>query len=332
MTGYTGPQGTPGVSSGQLLYLNYSQTPSPTIPTGSSIANSYKLLSQYPTNVGQTMTTTIVPRNSTGTILGPTGFANNITTLNVGNFIPSGFWDMNIFAATNASAVSGSHCSIYYGIFGITGSVETLFANSSLATLTSTSPAQYSLTIELPYISLSSYSGLVVKIYGNNNDSGGGGNHPIYLYYEDTSTYSHIHTSFGALGFTGPTGPTGSKTFVIDHPNDSTKYLVHGCLEGPESGVYYRGKSQINNNIYTTIQLPEYVKNLATNFTIQITPIYSGKELKQLYTTEIKDNSFQVYGENCEFYWMVHGKRLDIEVEPLKAVTNVKGNGPYTWI
>jgi hypothetical protein len=144
----------------------------------------------------------------------------------------------------------------------------------------------------------------------------------------------------GSIGYTGPTGrgcrgptgPEGSKTFVIDHPNDNTKYLVHGCLEGPESGVYYRGKGEIINDVSTTIELPDYVKNLATDFTIQVTPIYSGKKMEQLYTSEIENNSFQVYGENCKFYWFVQGKRLNIEVEPLKSVTNVKGSGPYTWI
>jgi len=127
-------------------------------------------------------------------------------------------------------------------------------------------------------------------------------------------------------------GPNGSKTFVIDHPNDNSKYLVHACLEGPESGVYYRGEGEIIDNISTTIQLPDYVKNLASNFTVQLTPIYSGKKIIQLHSSRIINNSFEVYGENCEFYWLVQGKRIDIEIEPLKAITNVKGNGPYTWI
>jgi hypothetical protein len=33
-----------------------------------------------------------------------------------------------------------------------------------------------------------------------------------------------------------------SKTFIIDHPIKKDKYLVHACVEGPETGVYYRGK------------------------------------------------------------------------------------------
>jgi hypothetical protein len=109
-----------------------------------------------------------------------------------------------------------------------------------------------------------------------------------------------------------------NKTFVIDNPVYNNRYLIHACLEGPEGGVYYRGKGIITNNKSITIQLPHYVKKLATDFTIQITPIYCGKNIKSLYTTEVEDNSFTVYGENCKFYWLVHGKRCDIEVEPYK--------------
>jgi hypothetical protein len=124
----------------------------------------------------------------------------------------------------------------------------------------------------------------------------------------------------------------GTKTFVIEHPLEKDKYLVHACLEGPESGVYYRGKSEITNNEYVIINLPSYVNKIASDFTIQLTPIYCGKKIEQLYTTELEDNNFKVYGENCKFYWLVQGKRVNIEVEPYKSEVNVKGNGPYKWI
>jgi hypothetical protein len=74
------------------------------------------------------------------------------------------------------------------------------------------------------------------------------------------------------------------------------------------------------------------VKKLATNFTIQLTPIYSGKKIEQIYASKINNNSFQVYGENTEFYWIVQGKRIDIEVEPVKNATQVKGSGPYLYV
>jgi hypothetical protein len=126
---------------------------------------------------------------------------------------------------------------------------------------------------------------------------------------------------------------TTSKNFVIQHPDDKDKFLVHACLEGPEDGVYYRGKAEISNNEFTIINLPDYVKNLAYDFSIQITPIYSGKkELKPLQVSEVENNKFIVYGENTKFYWLVHAKRGDIVVEPLKTDVDLKGSGPYKWL
>jgi hypothetical protein len=123
-----------------------------------------------------------------------------------------------------------------------------------------------------------------------------------------------------------------SKTFIIDHPKDVNKYLVHACLEGPESGVYYRGKGEIENNVSTTIILPDYVETLANDFTVQITPIYNGTSSTTYNVGEVVNNQFQVFGENGKFFWIVHGKRQSIDVEPLKKNIQVNGDGPYKWI
>jgi hypothetical protein len=125
---------------------------------------------------------------------------------------------------------------------------------------------------------------------------------------------------------------SGAKTFVIDHPTEKDKYLVHACLEGPEAGIYYKGEGKITNNEYCEIKLPHYVSKIGYDFVIQITPIYSGKKIEQLYSSRIKNNSFFVYGENTEFYWLVHATRENIVVEPNKINVNVKGVGPYKWI
>ena len=77
------------------------------------------------------------------------------------------------------------------------------------------------------------------------------------------------------------------------------------------------------------------MKKLAFDFTVQITPIIEDDEEDknvQLYTSRVKNNKFKVFGKNTSFFWLVHGKRNDIEVEPNKKDTNVRGNGPYTWI
>jgi hypothetical protein len=159
------------------------------------------------------------------------------------------------------------------------------------------------------------------------------------VFYNTTNSqlfYNSANTTVGGAG--------NNKTFVIDHPlnpqepdESKDKYLVHACLEGPESGVYYRGRGEITNNKNVVIQLPEYVSTLASNFTINITPIYDEDVMDEFDNTNykvgsVKYNSFTVYGKNGSFYWLVHGERNKIETEPLKKNTTVKGSGPYTWI
>ena len=139
----------------------------------------------------------------------------------------------------------------------------------------------------------------------------------------------------GASGLQISTGSawTSVKSFVIDHPKDQEKLLVHGCLEGPEAGVYYRGKGVITNNESVAIELPDYVDKLATNLTVQLTPIYDGNIYKpQYFATEVSANKFLVHGVNGAFYWTVYGQRLSFIVEPNKNEVEIKGDGPYKWL
>jgi hypothetical protein len=136
----------------------------------------------------------------------------------------------------------------------------------------------------------------------------------------------------GPTGHIGPTGPA-DKSFIIPHPVNKDKYLVHICLEGPEAGVYYRGKAVINDgNEFVEITLPNYVDALATDFTINITPIYDGKVKGVYSTTEVVNGTFRIYGTPGKVHWTVWGKRHDIEVEPDINTTTVQGDGPYKWI
>lgn len=121
------------------------------------------------------------------------------------------------------------------------------------------------------------------------------------------------------------------KSFIINHPVNEDRYLVHACLEGPEAGVYYRGIGEILDNSSVDVSLPYYVESLANDFTVQITPIYNGK-INILNASEVSNNKFTVYGENCKFYWHVTGKRSDVTVEPFKSEVEVKGQGPYLYI
>lgn len=123
-----------------------------------------------------------------------------------------------------------------------------------------------------------------------------------------------------------------AKSFVIEHPIDSNRYLVHACLEGPEAGVYYRGKSEIINDDSVQIILPEYTKTFS-EFTVQITPLCNDSHNIITYgSSDVVDGKFTVYGKNGKFFWIVNALRQTINTEPLKVETEVKGNGPYKYI
>jgi hypothetical protein len=128
------------------------------------------------------------------------------------------------------------------------------------------------------------------------------------------------------------------KTFVIDHPLDpENKYLVHACLEGPEAGVYYRGRGEITNHRGCRIHLPPYACAVASDFSVHLTPIL-GKESTPLgsvrvyYASEVEDNYFDVVGDNGRFFWIVHGQRHAVQTDVDKASFKLEGSGPYQWL
>jgi hypothetical protein len=127
---------------------------------------------------------------------------------------------------------------------------------------------------------------------------------------------------------------SGGKTFVIQHPQYNNKFLVHGCLEGPEVGIYYRGEGEITNNKSVTIELPNYVKYIGYNFTIQITKIYEEDNPYNInyQASRVIDGCFSVYGSNGKFYWLVNAERKPLVVEPDKNDYELYGNGPYTYL
>lgn len=104
-----------------------------------------------------------------------------------------------------------------------------------------------------------------------------------------------------------------AKSFLISHP-DTSKFgwmLKHGNLEGPEHGVYYRGRILGSNRI----NLPSYWKFLVHEETISVTltPIQS---YQQLYITDVNSQYVEIKenGDNfIDCYYMVYGERKDID-------------------
>ena len=119
-----------------------------------------------------------------------------------------------------------------------------------------------------------------------------------------------------------------SKTFVVQHPIEADRYLVHASLEGPEAGVYYRGEGEIPSGAQQVrIPLPDYSKAF-DEFTVLLTPI---TKFSRLATSEVEDGAFTVFGGG-KFFWHVFARRTHLEVEPLKSGVTLKGAGPYRWL
>ena len=103
-----------------------------------------------------------------------------------------------------------------------------------------------------------------------------------------------------------------TKSFVIKHPTKEGKKLRYGSLEGPENGIYIRGKTTSK-----VIELPDYWTKLVDpdSISVQLTSIGSHQKL---YVEKIENNKVYISNENllaksinCFFY--ILAERADVE-------------------
>ena len=109
------------------------------------------------------------------------------------------------------------------------------------------------------------------------------------------------------------------KPFDIQHPTKGKGHrLRYACIEGPEVGVYYRGRLKESN----VIQLPYYWKDLVdeNSITVQLQPIGSNQNL----VIQEFNNEFIVIAEDTtntdlitdlstiDCFYHVYGERKDI--------------------
>ena len=100
------------------------------------------------------------------------------------------------------------------------------------------------------------------------------------------------------------------KLFDIPHPTKEKYRLRHGCLEGPENGVYTRGRLT-NSNI---INLPDYWTGLVdeTSITVHLTSYILHQEL---YVQKIENNKIKILnnsGGKIDCSYIVYATRKDI--------------------
>lgn len=117
------------------------------------------------------------------------------------------------------------------------------------------------------------------------------------------------NSSAVALAYITPAGKlvAVTKSFEIDHPTKPDMRLRYGSLEGPENGVYTRGKIQ-----GSVIELPDYWTGLVDEetITVNLTPI--GKP-QELFVDYIEDNKVFIGGSDINAFYTVFAERKDVD-------------------
>ena len=149
-----------------------------------------------------------------------------------------------------------------------------------------------------------------------------------------TINNGNLHTS-NLLGCTGQscsfTGSTinvqGWKGFDIKHPNKKGHRLRHVCIEGPEAGVYVRGRLNKGNKI----ELPDYWKGLVDTESITVSLTAIGVGNQDLFVEKIEWGKTVIVksgtGSNIDCYYMINASRID--GEPL--IVEYEGDTPAQY-
>ena len=113
------------------------------------------------------------------------------------------------------------------------------------------------------------------------------------------------------------------KPFDIKHPSKEGWRLRYACIEGPEVGVYYRGRVRNRNNV---IDLPSYWKDLVNvdSISVQLTPIGAHQSVMVKRWDEDRIYLQAQGGMPVDCFFHVYAERKDIN--PL--ITEYEGK---TW-
>ena len=157
---------------------------------------------------------------------------------------------------------------------------------------------------------------------------------------DQTINSGNLHTS-NLLGCTGQgcswsgssINTQGWKGFDIKHPRKEGYRLRYVCLEGPEGGVYHRGRLKESN----VINLPEYWKDLVDtdSITVQLQPI--GRQ-QNLVIQEINEDFIVIVEDTTntdlvtdlstiDCFYHIYGTRKDGEV----LIPEYKGETPEDY-
>ena len=111
------------------------------------------------------------------------------------------------------------------------------------------------------------------------------------------------------------------KPFDIQHPSmDEGNRLRYACIEGPEAGVYYRGRLKREKEIY----LPKYWKDLVhiNSITVQLQPVGAHQDIIVKRWDDEKIYLQAKGGMPIDCFYHIYAERKD--VNPL--IVEYKGN------
>ena len=131
-----------------------------------------------------------------------------------------------------------------------------------------------------------------------------------------------------SCAFTGSTiNVQGWKGFDIKHPNKEGHRLRHVCIEGPEAGVYVRGRLCKGNKI----ELPDYWKGLVDTESITVSLTAIGVGNQDLFVEKIEWGKTVIVksgtGSNVDCYYVINAARID--GEPL--IVEYEGDTPAQY-
>lgn len=174
--------------------------------------------------------------------------------------------------------------------------------------------------------------------------------------------YYRLFWSGSNIQFVNADTNTVTKTFVIEHPSDKSKYLVHATTESPHNGVEYWGTTTLQDGEGVVVELPDYFEPLTAEAgrAVLLTPILNEPDrprpswaqpknaeplvpmtlIPNVAASYPKGGRFRVVAQgSCppllEVSWLVKAIRRDVpelNVEPKKSDYVLLGDGPYTFL
>jgi len=240
---------------------------------------------EFQTQTGTTLSTAMTIKSDGSVGIGTTTPGYKLDVVTTGVRFQSGTSETDIFLGpqTNQGFVYGNSTAMgfYSATTGATIALNKDTANAGVFISSGTGSYQ---------IGFDTASTRRMTIFGNGNVAIGTAT--------DSGYKLQVNGSFAAT----------TKSFVIDHPTKPDMKLRYGSLEGPENGVYVRGRLKDSN----VIELPDYWIGLVNEDTITVNLTAIGK-IQKLFVKDIKNNTVIIGGKNINCFYTVFAERKDVE-------------------